>query len=162
MIHARFSHAMRGRVEPRRAFAQLAAPHERSADSLREKPDLEKTETVVEGYSARGFTVNGVRIHGPVILLPDLCVRFHVPVIGGLNPDSLRVIGLLESPVELLIIGHGGRAGRTALPVDAERWLLKRRISSEILPTPAACSSFNFLVQERRAVGAILFPNRGA
>ena len=102
MIHARFSHAMRGRVEPRRAFVQLAAPHERSADSLREKPDLEKTETVVEGYSARGFTVNGVRIHGPVILLPDLCVRFHVPVIGGLNPDSLRVIGLLESPVCLL------------------------------------------------------------
>ena len=143
----------------RRLLVQLAgAPRPPAGDAPREHPPA-ADETQVDGYSARGFTVNGVGVPGPVLLLPDLCLRFRgVPTVGALTPDSLRAIGLLRAPVELLVVGYGGHGGRTTLPADAESWLLRRRISPELLSTPAACASFNFLVQERRAVGAILWP----
>ena len=112
--------------------------------------------TMVDGYTPRGFIVNGVTLDGAVLLLPQLSLLFSVPALQQLTPRALSVFSLLE-PIELLLIGSGASVGR--VPAEARAWLDARRIGPEVLNTRAACSTFNYCVQEQRSVAAILFPN---
>ena len=113
--------------------------------------------TMVDAYTASGFTISGVCFRGPVLLLPTLSTLFSgARALSELAPDSLDVLRLLDPPIELLIVGCGARVDR--LPPGVARWLAAQSIAPEPLPTPTACATFNFMVQERRAVAGLLFP----
>ena len=74
----------------------------------------------------------------------------------ALTVESLSALELLDSPIGMLVIGSGRRAGR--VPTDVRAWLERRGSAVESLATPHACSTFNFMVQEQRPVAAILLP----
>ena len=67
-----------------------------------------------------------------------------------------QVLNVLEEPTEVLVVGCGRRPAR--LPAETSSWLERHGIATEILATQHACSTFNFMVQERRAVAAVLLP----
>lgn len=113
-------------------------------------------ETQVEGYSAAGFTVNGVILPGAVFLLPQVSLLFEVPTLANLTPRSLEVLRLLHPPVEYLVVGTGRRL--EPLPPATHEWLMQHCIAPESLPTRHACSTFNFMVAEGRQVAGVLFP----
>lgn len=113
-------------------------------------------DTVIDSFASWGFSVNGVTLRGTVLLLPRTQLLFSPVSLDELTPDSLEVLGLLEPPTELLIVGTGRRAAK--LPAAAAEWLERHRIAADPMPTQHACSTFNFMVQERRAVAAVLFP----
>ena len=112
--------------------------------------------TAVDAFASWGFTVNGVALRGSVLLLPSASLLFAPARLEALTPASLQVLTLLESRTDLLIVGTGRHAAR--LPAATSAWLGERGIAAESMPTQHACSTFNFAVQEQRAVAAVLFP----
>ena len=113
-------------------------------------------ETVVDSYAKWGFVVNGVSLPGAVLLLPKANALFEPQNLSELTPDSLSVLTPLDSPIRLLVIGCGQRSGR---PSEAVRkWCAEQNMALETLPTQHACSTFNFMVSENRAVAAVMFP----
>jgi len=111
--------------------------------------------TTVDGYSAGGFVVNGISLRGAVLLTPRLSLLFEPPSLESLSVESLSFLSLLK-PIELLIIGGGRHVG--LMPEAPRRWLSTRGVCVELLNSRTACSTFNFMLQERRSVAAILFP----
>ena len=74
------------------------------------------------------------------------------------DPDTLRLADLtaaLELKPEIILIGTGALAALPDLTLmDA---LAARGIGLEFMTTPAACRTYNVLVQEQRRVVAALF-----
>ena len=129
------------------------------ADAVRRHDPLAGTaagETVVDAYAPWGFTVSGVALVGPVLLLPRASFLFAPASLEELGPESLRVLELLDQPISMLVLGCGPRSRR--VPRAVREWVDARGTAIEALATPHACSTFNFMVQEQRSVAAVLFP----
>lgn len=113
-------------------------------------------ETMVDSYAPWGFTVNGVALEGPVLLLPRASYLLQMPQPDELITEGLAVLDLLEVRIGTLVIGSGKRPWR--VPADVRGRLHDRFGAVEFLTTPHACSTFNFMVQEQRSVAAVLWP----
>lgn len=117
---------------------------------------LSSGETLVDSYASWGFTVNGVALVGPVLLLPRASLLFQAPRLGDVTPESLALLTLLEQPPKMLVLGCGRQSRRA--PASVRAWCEEQGIAIEALPTQHACATFNFMVSENRPVAAVLFP----
>ena len=138
------------------ALAETSITKRVAAGDVLKDGDDALIETQIDGYSTTGFTINGVIVPGPVLLLPQASFLFEVGSLAELTPRSLAVLRLLKPPVGLLVVGTGRRL--KPLPAAVEEWLGELAIAPEAVPTQHACSTFNFMVGEDRQVAAVLFP----
>ena len=113
-------------------------------------------ETVVDSYASWGFVVNGVALHGAVLLLPRASLLFEPDRLSAVSPASLSLLTLLDAPTSLLVLGCGEQSRRA--PRELREWCAQRDMAIEALSTQHACSTFNFMVAEERSVAALLFP----
>ncbi|KAL1529509.1 hypothetical protein AB1Y20_000455 [Prymnesium parvum] len=111
--------------------------------------------SIIHKYTTGGFIVNGVLLSGAVMVMPRHSLLFGVYHVRDLTPHSLEVLRVLET-TDLLILGTGPRLVRP--PPSVSEWTAKHGFAMEVLSTPHACSTFNFMVQEKRSVAGILFP----
>ncbi|PIK34538.1 putative NADH dehydrogenase [Apostichopus japonicus] len=110
----------------------------------------------ISKYSARGFTISGDVIVGPVAILPWSLVHWNIAGVGDISKESLSLFHLLEPRVEILVIGTGSQWHR--LNPELHKFMRSKGIAMEVQVTPHACSTFNFLVGEGRVVAAGLIP----
>eukprot|EP00741_Cyanophora_paradoxa_P007644 tig00001164_g7393.t1 len=110
--------------------------------------------TLIDGYSAQSFTVNGLDVFEPVLLFHKFFVLWNVRRAEDLSAAALALVPLVKPKPEFLIIG----AGKSGVPMPAELRQFSKdwRISIEIMSTAHACSTFNVLNQEGRRVAAAL------
>lgn len=116
----------------------------------------ELNETQIDSYSSKGFSVNGVQMGGTILCFPNLALLFEVPDLASLTPDSLEVFRLLKERFDTVLVGTGHRVER--VPRETREWFDQQGINVETMSTRHASSTFNFMVQEKRSVAAILFP----
>lgn len=100
--------------------------------------------------------VNGVAIEGAVLLLPRASMLFQPRQLSGVTPATLAVLTLLDTPTRMLVLGCGRQSRRA--PSELRAWCEARGVAIEALATKHACSTFNFMAGEDRAVAAVLFP----
>lgn len=112
----------------------------------------------VQSYWPGGFTVNGVRHRGGLMVLPSQVEPLDARAPDDLSADRLDLLRPLagEGTVELLIIGMGDafRPCPPTLRASLRAWGL----AVEAMATPAACRTYNVLVAEGRRVAAALIP----
>jgi len=142
------------RQEAQAAAAQPPGQRLHSFDVFSEKTHSEQT--AVDAYVPDGFTINNVRLKGPVLLLPNMSLLLDVASVGELGAAALKVLAVLKPRPELLIVGTGKTM--QLLPQETRAYLKDLRISADTMDTPHACSTFNILVQEGRNVAAVLLP----
>lgn len=112
---------------------------------------------MVDAFSQVGFRLNnGLSVVGPVALFPKTVLSWRVRSVEDINEDSLSLFYLLEPKIDLLILGVGDKG--TAVNTNIIHFMKQKGITLEILPTESACTTFNFLNQERRYVAAGLIP----
>jgi uncharacterized protein len=75
-----------------------------------------------------------------------------MPEIDKLGEEHLRA--LLETDPEMIIVGSGWSAAFA--PRDLVFALARRGIGLEFMDTPAACRTFNILVNEGRRPAAVI------
>ncbi|XP_068248094.1 NADH dehydrogenase [ubiquinone] 1 alpha subcomplex assembly factor 3 [Palaemon carinicauda] len=112
---------------------------------------------MVDGYSQNGFRLNnGMSVIGPIALFPKSVLSWRVRNENDITEDSLSLFYLLEPKLDILVIGVGDR-GNTLNP-RVFKYLRNKGLNIEVLPTDAACTTFNFLNDEKRYVAAALIP----
>ena len=94
--------------------------------------------------------------HTGVLVLSEAALRagHEVPAPEALQAEDLEA--LLDPQPEVLVIGTGDRM--VPLPDAIAVPLQVRGIGLEVMPTDAACRTFNILLGEGRDVIALLYP----
>jgi uncharacterized protein len=110
---------------------------------------------VIERYGASGFRIAGVIWRGPVLVFPDLTVRWTGAAEAGVSEESLKPV-VEHGGVEILLLGLGGRM--SAVTRDLRAALRQAGIALEPMETGAACRTYNVLLSEDRRVAAALLP----
>ncbi|XP_028906422.1 NADH dehydrogenase [ubiquinone] 1 alpha subcomplex assembly factor 3 [Ornithorhynchus anatinus] len=110
----------------------------------------------VDSYSPRGFTINGNRVVGPCVLIPQSILQWNVGTHQDITEESLSLFWMLEPRIEIVVVGTGNQMER--LPPELLKAMRKRGIALEVQDTPNACATFNFLLHEGRVTGAALIP----
>lgn len=112
---------------------------------------------MVDAYSQIGFRLNnGMSVVGPIAIFPKTVLSWRVQSSKDITEDSLSLFSILEPKIDILIIGVGDKSEQVNPRVI--KYMRNKGISIEILPTESACTTFNFLNDERRYVAAALIP----
>jgi uncharacterized protein len=107
---------------------------------------------LVTGYGPGYVSVSGTRWESNVIVLPDRAERWDVLGFDALTEDAFT--RLAELPIEILLLGSGARL-RFPHPRLTQA-LVRARIGLDVMDTPAACRTYNILLEEGRRVAAAL------
>jgi len=120
-------------------------------------PAIPEDRQVIDSYGPGRFRVAHVDYDGPIIVFPDRVIAWDVASPEALTPESLQpVYAPADEPVEILLIGTGGR---TEFLSPAFRAALKERgVAVDFMATAAACRTYNVLLAEARRVAAALIP----
>ncbi|XP_028679895.2 NADH dehydrogenase [ubiquinone] 1 alpha subcomplex assembly factor 3 [Erpetoichthys calabaricus] len=118
----------------------------------RESPEI----TFIESYSSYGFVINGDRVLGPCAVIPQAILQWNVGNYKDITEESLSLFHLIEPKLEILVLGTGDRVERIDPKILS--FMRKKGVAVEVLDTPNACATFNFLTSERRLTGAALIP----
>ncbi len=114
---------------------------------------LVPTRKTVQGYGDGGFTVEGERIEGSLLMFADQAMPWQVADFDALTLESLAPV-TEGSGAEILILGCG--AGMRPVDPALRESLRQAGIAVEPMDTGAACRTFNLLVAEDRRVAAAL------
>ncbi|KAL7062099.1 hypothetical protein AAHC03_01264 [Spirometra sp. Aus1] len=110
------------------------------------------------GYNQYSFVLsNGVKMYGPVAAFPKNVFSWNVTSPMDINEESLSLFFALEPKLDILLIGKGSVTEK----IDHKsilRCCWEHNVNVEILPTPTAIGTFNFLNAEERYVAAALIP----
>lgn len=114
---------------------------------------------LISAYSASGFRLaNNLRVKGPVLIFPTCIYAWNIKRGIDITPESLIVFDLIVPKIKMLIIGYGEPGEPYDLKLAAN--LKKKGISCEVLATPDACTTYNYLVYDSVHVAAALVPVR--
>lgn len=112
---------------------------------------------LVDTYSTHGFRiVNNLFVYGSMLLFPTQVYSWNVDRGADINMDSLAVFDLVVPKIKILVIGYGskGEPYDPTLPIK----LKEKGISCEILPTPQAVTTYNYLVHDAVHVAGAFIP----
>ncbi len=108
---------------------------------------------VIEGYSASGFRVSGVRYAGSVLVFADRTELWPVATLSEATFDRFApVVG--RGDIEILLLGCGARMA--LMPPALRQDLRASGIVVDVMDTGAACRTYNVLLAEERRVAAAL------
>ncbi len=110
---------------------------------------------IVQGFTARGFSVDG-RVYESVLLTPERAVDWTPPPITELGIGDLEPLIASERPPEFLILGTG--AAMAFPPRALVRALEERGIGLEAMDSRAAARTWGMLRGEARWIAAALMP----
>ncbi|CAB3233434.1 unnamed protein product [Arctia plantaginis] len=112
---------------------------------------------MIDSYATYGFKLNnGLTVLGPMAIFPRTVLSWQVDGAENITEETLSLFKLLEPKVDLLVLGLDSKE----LPVLNKVFRVTKNagLNAEILATEHACSTFNFLNAEGRAVAAALLP----
>lgn len=109
---------------------------------------------VVQGFSGRGFRVDGVVYDGGLWLTPERAAAWDAPAIGDLQVED--VAALLNGAPEFLLLGTGGAMQRPSPAFTAAVEALG--IGVEAMDSRAAARAWIVLRGEGRQIVAALLP----
>ncbi len=110
---------------------------------------------LVQGFSGRGFSVDGI-VHEGVLLSPEGAAGWDAPPLAELGPDHVApLLGLAPAP-EFLILGTG--PGQAFPPRAFTAALEARGVGVEAMDSRAAARTWGLLRGEGRWIVAALMP----
>ncbi len=117
-------------------------------------PQVPVGRTIIQGYGAGGFTVDGNRVAGSLLVFPDRFVAWPVAAFDEVTPESLSAVTAAVPAVEILLVGSGARM--LLAPAALRAALRDAGIALDVMDTGAACRTYNVLLAEERRVAAAL------
>lgn len=112
---------------------------------------------LINTYSAKGFRLhNNLFITGSILLFPTNVFSWNVKRGKDITLDSLLIFDLIVPKTKIVIIGYGqyGEEYDATIPI----MLKKKGISCEMLATPNAITTYNYLVHDSVLVAGAFIP----
>ena len=110
--------------------------------------------TAIDGYGPGGFRIGGVWTDGAVFVTPERRMRWPVsdpPVLADFDGLRAALDGL-----DVVLAGFG--AEPRMVSTEVQGFFDALGVGIEPMATPAACRTYNVLLNEGRRVGAALVP----
>lgn len=126
-----------------------------TVDILNNNTDLKLN--LVNTYSDEGFRLaNNLFVYGSILLFPTHVFSWNIRRGHEINLDSLLLFDLIVPKVKIVIIGYGdaGEEYDATLPIK----LRKKGISCEMLATPHAVTTYNYLIHDSVHVAGAFLP----
>ncbi|XP_065909900.1 NADH dehydrogenase [ubiquinone] 1 alpha subcomplex assembly factor 3-like isoform X2 [Dysidea avara] len=111
---------------------------------------------VIDGYTTRGFNINGNKVFGSIALLPRAYFHWKIVRPDEITPESLTLFHIVRPRIELVVLGTGVKIKHVSR--DVREFLRGKGIALEIQDTHNACGTFHCLMDEGRMAGAALIP----
>lgn len=111
----------------------------------------------ISSYSSKGFRLsNKLFIQGSIILFPTNVFSWTVQRGNQISLDSLLLFDIIVPKIKILVIGYGsyGEGYDSSLPIA----LRKKGITCELLPTPHAVTTYNYLAHDAVHVAGAFIP----
>ena len=116
-------------------------------------PRIPEGKQIISGYGAGGFVINGERVEGSVLVLPDQSISWLVTQPSQITAEAFAEI-FAHKEIELLLLGTG--ASMVFIGPDTRALFKTRGIALDVMDTGAACRTYNVLLSEERKVAAAL------
>ncbi len=117
--------------------------------------DIRASGPVVQGFSGRGFSIDG-EVYEGVLLTPQAARHWTAPAPADLGIGDFEPLLALEPAPEFLILGTGGAI---AFPPRAlVRALEERGVGLEVMDSRAAARTWGMLRGEERWIAAAIMP----
>ena len=129
------------------------SPPGRRSDPASAAPFLPR-QVPIDGYGDRFFHFSGMSYAGSILALPSGVRPWPVGSFRDLDGAALAPIIAEARAFELLLLGTGRDPAH--LKEDLKALLRAAGLRFELMPTPAAASTYNVLLAEGRPVGAAL------
>ncbi len=110
---------------------------------------------VVQGFTARGFLVDGNHYRG-LLMTPERAEDWAPPPVAELTIDHLSAVLALDPSPEFLILGTGASIAFPPRPLMQA--LDQRGIGLEVMDSRAAARTWGMLRGEERWISAALMP----
>jgi len=110
----------------------------------------------VNGFDDYGFIVNNTYYRQPLILLPRRLFIWKIANLNQLTQASLSLVQVINPVPNIVLLGTGTFTVHLHSKLYDD--LLQRNVAVDVMDSSNACSTFNFLNQEDRAVVAFLLP----
>ena len=117
-------------------------------------PQIPVGRTIIQGYGAGGFTIEGQRVTGSMLVFPDRMVAWPVVAFDQVTAETLADVFAAVPAVEILLIGSGVQM--LPAPAALRTALRDAGIALDVMDTGAACRTYNVLLAETRRVAAAL------
>ncbi len=127
-------------------------PQKPTSMSEQDDPSL----PLVSAYGRGGFTIQGRRWQGAILILPDGVRQLPATEVEGLRAEDLAPLFAADPGIDLLVLGGGARLVRPSPSLGSA--LRDARIAVEPMDSGAAARTFNVLLLEARRVAAVLMP----
>jgi uncharacterized protein len=121
-------------------------------------PLIRSDRQVIQSYAAGQFKVSGQSYTGAIIIFPEETQNWDAVSLESLTPESFELLVQKASEIDVVLLGCG--AEMRFLPPELRKALKDKGLSVEIMPTGAACRTYNVLMAEGRRVVAALLPKR--
>lgn len=108
-------------------------------------------------YSDNSVTINANQTYETnIIITPTEVIANNWQTINDISINDKLFDGILQSKPDLIIFGTGNKI---QMPnIEIIKILQKQQIGFEVMPIPALCRTFNYLIGEGRIViGIILY-----
>lgn len=109
--------------------------------------------TPIEAYVAGGFRFAGMSHKGSILVLPSGVHAWGLINLDDAIPSDFDPVFAADG-IDLLLIGSG--AGMKRPPRTVRETLAAHNMAFDVMATPAAVSTYNVLLDERRRVAAAL------
>ncbi|MGK2739716.1 Mth938-like domain-containing protein [Tepidicaulis sp. LMO-SS28] len=108
----------------------------------------------IDAYGDGGFRVDGKRVKGSILLLPQRMDPWEVTAPEEITSASLGPLIAVKDSFDILLIGCG--AEMAFPPKDVRAFLDEHGIAWDAMTTSAACRTYNVLASEDRPVAGAL------
>jgi uncharacterized protein len=120
-------------------------------------PPLLAGANFINGYSDKGFKVNGELTAGHIILTPNMLYRWELDAdIFASSNYRYFIQNILSKDMTSSIVLIGTGIDYKSPPNELHALFEQYGISPEVMSTAAACRTYNVLIAEQRNVFALL------
>lgn len=144
-------------LNPTRLLNNSAAYDGDGKTTVRVLNNEEANLNLINTYSDRGFRLaNNLFIVGSILLFPTHVYSWRVKRGIDINLESLIVFDLIVPKTKIIVIGYGqeGEPYDSSIPLK----LKKKGITCEMLATPNAVTTYNYLVHDGVHVAGAFVP----
>lgn len=119
------------------------------------KPQFD-AQPAIDAYGDHGFRLGGQRFQSSLIVTPAGLYPWQVSDLQLSRPEDFQLLIDSAESFDIFVLGCG--ASFQQLPKEVVDFLTEHRIAADLMPTAAACRTYNFLLSEGRRVAAALIP----
>ena len=139
----------------------MITPKNQNMSAMIEPWPYSTSTPVINDYDTSSFIIDGQRFDGSVAIVSDEAGQFHINtcVTGDpacITPDDMALFATPDLVSHLVVIGVGEAMTHPFYPLRQK--LATLCLKGEILPTGAACRTWNLLLSEGRKVAFIAIP----